>query len=126
MFSERLKQTRKLKKLNQKDVAQYLCIDRTTYTNYEIGKSKPTFEKLVEIADFFNVSVDYLLGRTNNPVIFNVTYEREEDLHNYVMKVSEDLSVLNDYMVMENEDKKAVREFIKARKLLSEKELEEE
>lgn len=121
MFSERLKQTRKFKKLSQKDVAHHLCIDRTTYTNYEIGKSKPTFEKLVEIADFFNVSVDYLLGRTNNPIVFNVTYECEEDLNDYTMKVSEDLSVLNDYMVMEKEDKKAVREFIKARKLLSEK-----
>ena len=120
MFSEKLKQIRKLKKLKQKDVAQYLSLERSTYTGYETGKSKPTFEKLIELADFFDISVDYLLGRSNNPILFDVTYDMEDDFDLYAMKIAEDSSVFNDYMAMEYEDKKAVNEFIEARMLLHE------
>lgn len=121
MFSERLKQTRKIKNLKQKDVAQSLCLDRSTYAGYETGKNKPSFEKLIELGDLFNVSIDYLLGRTDNPLILKITYDIEEDFDLYTLKVAEDLSAFSKYMNMETEDKKAVIEFIEARKLFHEK-----
>ncbi|MFZ7132515.1 MAG: helix-turn-helix domain-containing protein [Eubacteriales bacterium] len=120
MFSERLKQTRKLKCLKQKDVAQYLCLDRSTYAGYESGKNKPSFEKLIELADLLNVSVDYLLGRSDNPILLNITYEIEDDFDLYELTIAEDLSVFDKYVTMDKDDKKAVSEFIEARILLRE------
>lgn len=61
---ERLKQLRKNKKLLQRDVAAYLGVDRTTYVKYETGVSEPSMEILSRLSEFFDVSVDFLLGRT--------------------------------------------------------------
>jgi len=120
MFSERLKRTRKANNLKQKDVAQSLSLDRSTYAGYETGKNKPSFEKLMELANLFNVSIDYLLGRTDNPLLLKITYEIEEDFDLYTLRVNEDLSVFGKYMAMETEDKQAVVEFIEARVLFHE------
>lgn len=60
-----LKQLRQDKGVLQKDVAFYLGIDRTTYVKYERGDSEPNHDMLSRLADYFNVSVDYLLGREN-------------------------------------------------------------
>lgn len=63
---ERLKELRLKKKLLQKDIADYLGVNRTTYVKYETGASQPDNDTLSRLADFFGVSVDYLLGRENN------------------------------------------------------------
>ena len=60
-----LKRLREAKGLFQKDVASAIGVDRTTYVKYERGDSEPSFQILEKLADFFNVSVDYLLGRDN-------------------------------------------------------------
>lgn len=65
LTAQRLKSLRDQKQLSQEDCAKALGLDRTTYVKYENGGSiKRNVEKL---ATFFGVSVDYLLGRTNNP-----------------------------------------------------------
>jgi len=71
LFSEILKQLRIEKNLSQKDVANAIGVDRTTYTKYETGKSQPDFVTMQKLAEFYSVSVDYLLGRTKirNPYI---------------------------------------------------------
>ena len=53
------------RKLTQQDLADWLGIERSTYGKYETGHSEPTFDTLCRLADFFNVSVEYLMGRTN-------------------------------------------------------------
>lgn len=62
---ERLKILRKEKGLYQKDVANFLGVDRTTYVKYETGASEPDTETLSKLADFFNVSLDYIIGRND-------------------------------------------------------------
>lgn len=57
-----LSKLRKERGLRQKDVAEALRIDRTTYVKYENGKSHPDHEMLKRIADFYGVSIDYLLN----------------------------------------------------------------
>jgi len=64
---ERLKQLREEKNLYQKDVASYLGVDRTTYVKYETGSSEPNVDMLNKLAKFFNTSVDYILGNTDDP-----------------------------------------------------------
>ncbi len=58
----RLKELRLNKGLLQKDVAEYLGVDRTTYVKYENGISEPNKETLLKLSSFFDVSTDYLLG----------------------------------------------------------------
>lgn len=66
-FGSRLKSARIKKGLTQKDVAAIFKITERAYQNYEIDKSTPNFSLLVDIANLFDISIDYLAGRTNNP-----------------------------------------------------------
>ncbi len=62
IFSERLKRLRTGRKISQKQ----LNYGYTAVANYESGRNEPSISDLCRIADFFNVSVDYLVGRTEN------------------------------------------------------------
>lgn len=62
---EREQRKRKNSKWTQGFVADMLGVARTTYTAYENGTKQPPIETINKIADFFNVKVDYLLGRTD-------------------------------------------------------------
>ena len=64
-FSERLKDLRKQAGLTQVDVAEKLGISQPAYASWERGVKKPTQENLVKIAQILNVSVDYLVGNSN-------------------------------------------------------------
>ncbi|GGK32982.1 transcriptional regulator [Caldalkalibacillus thermarum] len=66
-FAERLKKLRKNHDLTQQKLADHLGLKRPTYAKYETGENQPDPDTLKKIADFFNVSVDYLLGRTDDP-----------------------------------------------------------
>ena len=63
ILSNRLKELRKQKEINQKEIADFLGINRVTYTGYETNKHEPSLEILLKIASFYKVSVDYLMGR---------------------------------------------------------------
>ena len=67
IFSRRLTQLRRSNGLTQKQIAQSLSIDRSTYAYYELDKTKPDFETLVRISNIYQVSLDYLLGQSNAP-----------------------------------------------------------
>src|SRR5690554_1156572 len=67
MLAKRLAALRKLNKKTQDDMAKLLGITRPAYTAYEAGRRNPDYETLQKIADYFNVSIDYLLGRTDHP-----------------------------------------------------------
>ena len=66
-FGERLKELRKSKNITQKDFATILHVTERAYQNYEMNSSTPNYKLLLTIADYFNVSLDYLVGRTDNP-----------------------------------------------------------
>ena len=66
ILSERLKQLRKEKRLTQAQVAIYCDITEKAYQNYELMSREPKLEILIRIADFYKVSLDYLVGRTDN------------------------------------------------------------
>lgn len=63
-FAMRLERLRKEKDFTQAEIADRIGIYRGTYNAYEIGKNTPPISVLVRIADIYNVSLDYLLGRT--------------------------------------------------------------
>ena len=64
-FAQRVKELRKLSGLTQQQVSQATSIKQTTISCWEMGKYPPTTELLVLYAEYFDVSVDYLLGRAD-------------------------------------------------------------
>ena len=66
-FSDRLKELRKQKSLSQKALGEFVGLSERGIQNYELGNNKPTSDILIKLADYFDVSVDYLLGRSDNP-----------------------------------------------------------
>lgn len=63
----RLKELRKKKGVSQLRMATDLNTTQNTISRYETGEREPGVAELIKIADYFNVSVDYLIGRTENP-----------------------------------------------------------
>lgn len=62
---ERMKELRKERNLRQEDIANELGIGITTYCRYELGMREPTVAILVRMADYYDVTTDYLLGRSD-------------------------------------------------------------
>ena len=60
----RLKELRKKKGVSQLRLATELNTTQNTISRYETGEREPGIDELIKIADYFNVSVDYLIGRT--------------------------------------------------------------
>lgn len=63
----RLKELRKSKGISQLKLAMDLSMNQNTVSRYETGSHQADYETLIKIADYFDVSIDYLLGRTENP-----------------------------------------------------------
>lgn len=64
-FRTRLKQLRNEKKINQRELANFLKVAPSTISMYESGQREPNFEVLESLADFFNVDLNYLLGKSD-------------------------------------------------------------
>lgn len=109
-FSERLKDLRKQAELTQVDVAGRLGISQQAYASWERGVKKPTQDNLVKIAQILNVSVDYLVGNSE---------EKADELDNIEL-----LFRMNSKGLTKKEKeifKKELIEFIEERKKVFEK-----
>jgi len=67
IFSERLRFLRKQRNLTQEKTAEFVKLSSRNYRAYEINEVNPNLENLIAIADFFNVTLDYLVGRSDEP-----------------------------------------------------------
>jgi transcriptional regulator with XRE-family HTH domain len=67
MFGKRLRELRKKANLTMKELGKKFSLAESTISGYENGNRKPDMEIIQDLADFFEVSVDYLLGRTDDP-----------------------------------------------------------
>jgi len=66
-FSNRLKELRKTNCLTQRELGEIIGLSETGLQSYELEYSTPNIDKLEQLADYFKVSIDYLLGRTDDP-----------------------------------------------------------
>ncbi len=66
-FSERLRELRLKQGLTMEQLGNLVDSTRGTISNFENGNKKPSLDMLIKLADYFNVSIDYLVGRTNDP-----------------------------------------------------------
>ncbi len=62
-MEERLIELRKSIKKTQKDLAHYLGVAQASYQRYENGEAEPNIERLIKLADYYHVTLDYLVGR---------------------------------------------------------------
>ena len=63
LFPARLRKLREAKRLNAKTLGELCGLSKNTIGRYENGEREPTAQSLVALADFFDVSIDYLMGR---------------------------------------------------------------
>lgn len=64
-MQNRIRDLREDRDMRQSDLAKATGIDQRTISNYETGKTSPDAEALIILADFFDVTIDYLVGRAN-------------------------------------------------------------
>jgi transcriptional regulator with XRE-family HTH domain len=64
---ERIRFLRENRDLRQRHLAEYLNCSQQVYSNYELGRRELPVEVLIQLSEFYNVSVDYILGLTHNP-----------------------------------------------------------
>lgn len=69
IFRTRLKQLRTEKKLTLEEFGEIFSVAKQTTSRWEKGNRLPSIDLISEIADYFNVSIDYLVGRTDNPEV---------------------------------------------------------
>lgn len=96
----RLRECRENAKLSQKYVAITLGIASPSVANWERGKTRPSNENVVKLADLYGVSVDYLLGRTDNP---------NESAGQSFTLTADELTLLKRYRALDDEDKELLR-----------------
>lgn len=83
-FKDRLKELRQSKNMTLEELANEIGTTKSTISRYENGMRQPKQDILEAIADFFNVSTDYLLGRSNNKAIISepiIPYKVEQKLN---------------------------------------------
>lgn len=95
----RIKQLRESHGLNMKEAARILNMPYTTYVNYEKGLREPTSEVLIDIADYFETTVDYLVGRVDE---MGIICHRTQSLS------SEDEELLRKFHCLDDRGKAAV------------------
>ncbi len=64
-FNQRLKDLRKEKNISQLELAKLLNMTKMAISHWESGHSEPSISQLIEISNYFDVTVDYLIGKTN-------------------------------------------------------------
>ncbi|VAW42603.1 Transcriptional regulator, Xre family [hydrothermal vent metagenome] len=96
VFKLRLQQTRKLRELSQDELANKAELPSTTISHFESGKRKPSFDNLRKLADALEVSIDYLMGRTNK-LSGNQSTEAE---------------IFRDYENLTDDDRELARDFM--------------
>ncbi|MBF4693971.1 helix-turn-helix domain-containing protein [Fusibacter ferrireducens] len=94
MLGTRLRELRNEKNLTQNEISQLLKIPRGTNAHYELDKRQPDNDTLKSLADFFDVSLDYLLGRTD------------------IKKYTEDILAFNSTEGLTEDDLKLVHQMI--------------
>lgn len=101
---ENLKTIREKKNITQTRLSIEMEVSQELISQYELGKSSPTPTMLIKLANYFNCSVDYLLGRTN---IINPT----NAITSNTISV-ENMNILNKYNSLSSENKKHLNSYL--------------
>lgn len=106
-FAERLRELRREKKVRQLQLGEYLGYGGTAIVNYESGRNEPSFDTLIKLAEYFEVSVGYLVGSEPTPHPCDILSEQEKEWLRAFSKLSAEqkelmLRLLGQMMLEEN------------------------
>ena len=101
----RLKEARNEKGLSQKDLAKKINLTQQTYSDYETGRTNPDIDTLTKIADILEISVDFLLGRSDDLGTISVKNE------NPVQLTADGKELLDIFNALAPEHKKQILEY---------------
>lgn len=107
MFGKRLKKIRETNNMLQSDLAKKINLSSSAVSMYELGERDPDTETLKKIADIFNVSTDYLLGRAEKP---------EKDIFDKPMTLAASMKNNADLSEISEHDKDIIRTLIEQMK----------
>ena len=114
-FNERLKQLRLANGLTQKELAKSIEVGRTTISEYESGKIVPKQEGLLKLANYFNVSVDYLTGVSDEPATRQSNEHELDKLLNtldYILMNEYDSPVRYEGVILNTYEKLMISQFL--------------
>lgn len=116
MFAERLKTTRKQNGYTQVSLAEKLKVSKGTVAMWETGKRTPDFETLISLSELFDVSTDYLLGKSDDNSSIKLTDEDIEQLGRWEVEsiFSETFKM---YLSLDSFGKSTVENLIKSERL---------
>lgn len=109
-FSTVLKQLRDRENLTQEELAKRLNISRSRLASYEQGQREPDFELLEAIADYFNVDLDYLLGRSDtttqiNQVVTIAAHKNDPD-EDWTQEELDEIEAFKEFVRMKRKSRK--------------------
>ena len=114
-FNERLKELRLANGLTQKELAKSIEVGRTTISEYESGKIVPKHEGLLKLANYFNVSVDYLTGVSDEPATRQSNEHELDKLLNtldYILMNEYDSPVMYEGVILNTYEKLMISQFL--------------
>lgn len=113
-IGSKIKSLRLKKNLTQQELGKILGVEKSTISMYENNKSRPDDETKSKIADYFNVTTDYLLGRSDNP---KLTQEEEKDVYEKFEELKDSLENTDDLMfcgeILDNETRELLLSSLK-------------
>lgn len=89
LFSIRLRQLRTAKGETQEKVAEFLDVARATYSGYERGVIVPPYDKAKKLADRYEVNIDYLMGKSSDPIKGAISHDKDIDIHKCLTLMSD-------------------------------------
>ena len=114
-FNERLKQLSQQEGLTQRELAKSIEVGRTTISEYESGKIVPKHEGLLKLANYFNVSVDYLTGVSDEPATRQSNEHELDKLLNtldYILMNEYDSPVRYEGVILNTYEKLMISQFL--------------
>lgn len=104
-----LKLLRESQNLSQRECASQLDISKTTLCYYEQGKISPSVETIIKLADFFDCSIDYLLGHQTKDLIYasDLTTQQTKIINEIKQMTDDDLLILEGVIMRLNQEKQA-------------------
>lgn len=99
MVCKRIKLLRETKNMTQKEVAEALDMPKSTYAHYEDGSNEPKISVLIKIADYYNVSVDWLVGAETEEQKSSPPKNKWEALEDYLETLNDsELSIIEAFI----------------------------
>lgn len=102
MIGKKIKELREIKQITQEELAKYLGVAPQTVYKYEKEINEPDLKTTSKIAEYFNVTTDYLLGRTDNP-----------DMLSEPIQIAASMKDGLDISDMDDDEKKFINDFVK-------------